>query len=75
MGTYQFSVVRGIKSASDETDSPLENRAEHSEGKGSAIDKTPCLRHSRLSMIRKEEESFRLDVYYGGKKRKRKIRE
>ena len=39
MGTYQFSVVHGIKSASDETDSLLKiASAEHSEEKGSAID-------------------------------------
>lgn len=40
MGTYQFSVARGIKSASDETDSPLKiaQRTRPEQEKGSAID-------------------------------------
>lgn len=62
MGTYQFSVVHGIKSASDETDSLLKI-APSTRKKKDLPSTTACLQHSCLSMIRKEEKCFRLAVY------------
>lgn len=61
MGTYQFSVVHGIKSASDETDSLLKI-APSTRKKKDLPSTTACLQHSCLSMIRKEEKCFRLAV-------------
>lgn len=72
MGTYQFSVVHGIKSASDETDSLLKI-APSTRKKKDLPSTTACLQHSCLSMIRKEEKCFRLAVCDKKKKKARPV--